>query len=249
MRMTRMTCVLFVRVFFLQILLHELFITAQVRSVEPSNKSACKLWSWLNARFLNGFIMILKMLYMHVKFEVGSWPASWIAKINQDACVLVWLAFARLNICSKMCRCSSVYDGVTVCCAGQAAQTGFIGAVRESVPAVNTQCNIRLHFLMIFYSWCKISKPIWFAKHYLNSAGYKESHRPAWEIMKNSECEFELESLSSSHYGVNVFKLFSIAGFYQISGFNVLLLCCFWCVLPPVICKVIIIITFIGWTE
>ena len=28
------------------------------------------------ARFLNGFIMILKMLYMHVKFEAGSWPAS-----------------------------------------------------------------------------------------------------------------------------------------------------------------------------
>ena len=43
-------------------------------------------------------------MYTHVKFEVGSWPASSIAKIYQDACVLVWLAFARLDICSKMCR-------------------------------------------------------------------------------------------------------------------------------------------------
>ena len=58
----------------------------------------------IKARFLNGFIMILKMLYMHVKFEVGSLPASWIAKIYQDACVLVLLAFVRLNNCSKMCR-------------------------------------------------------------------------------------------------------------------------------------------------
>ena len=78
---------------------------------------------------------------------------------------------------------------------------------------------------MIFYSSSKISKPIRFAKHYLNSAGYKESRRPAEEIMK--KCEFELESLSSSQYGDDVFKFFSIAGFYEISGFNVLLLCCF----------------------
>ena len=55
----------------------------------------------------------------------------------------------------------------------------------------------------------KLSKPIWFAKHYLNSAGDKESHRhAAEEITKKSECEFDLESLSSSHYDENVFKLF-----------------------------------------
>ena len=76
-----------------------------------------------------------------------------------------------------------LYDRA-VCCAGQAAQIGFIGTVCETVPAVNTECNMctRINFLMIFYSSCKISKPIWFAKHNFNSAGYKESHRPAEEI-------------------------------------------------------------------
>ena len=67
-------------------------------------------------------------------------PVSWCG----------WLLPA-LIIAAK-CAAISVYDSVTVCCAGQAAQTGFIGAACESVPAVNTQCNIRLHFLMIFDS-------------------------------------------------------------------------------------------------
>ena len=83
---------------------------------------------------------------------------------------------------------------------------------------------------------CKIRKPIWFSKHYLNSAGYKESHRPAEEIMK--KCEFQLESLSNSHYGDNVLKLFSIA------GFMVLLQCGFFRDLPTVIYR--LINTFIG---
>ena len=48
---------------FLRILLHELFITAQLRSVEPSNKRVLvHLEISFKARFLNGFIVILKML-------------------------------------------------------------------------------------------------------------------------------------------------------------------------------------------
>ena len=82
MRMTRMTCVLVVRVFvsvFFKNKFSCMNFLSQLRYKElslqtrvPANfEVGCK------ARFLNFFfIVILKMLYMHVKFEVGSWPAS-----------------------------------------------------------------------------------------------------------------------------------------------------------------------------
>jgi hypothetical protein len=71
--------------------------------------------------------------------------------------VLVWLAFARLHALSLISSNYAMFSGVLTfskntstcvpnkvfmtvslseCCAGQAAQTGFIGTVCEIVPAV-----------------------------------------------------------------------------------------------------------------
>ena len=77
MRMTRMTCVLVVRVFFFYKFCCMNFLS-QLR-YEVSSLQTRVLVNFevgFKACFLNGFIMILKMFYMHVKFEVGSWPAS-----------------------------------------------------------------------------------------------------------------------------------------------------------------------------
>ena len=74
---------------------------------------------------------------------------------------------------------------------------------------------------MIFYSLCKISEPIWLAKHYFNIVGCKESRRhAAEENMKKFENEFQLESLSSSHYGDNFENFFplQVLWFYVVSA-------------------------------
>ena len=197
-------------------------------------------------------------------------PASWTARILRCLCLGVagfcppqcssseWLliiqcflmfysfTITHVNVfplkCLWRCHCLLCWAG----CSDRFYWCGMWIRAWGEYNAIGLLDCIFDDFLFVMSN--EMSKPLWFAKHYFKSAGYKESHRPAWEIMKNSECEFELESLSSLHYGVHVLKLFSIAGFYQIIGLNVLLLWCLWCVFPPVICKVIII-TFIGWTE
>ena len=69
MRMTRMTCVLALRAFFKTNLAARRFYHSSESSLQtrvPANVEV-----GFKACFLNGFIVILKLLYMHVKFEVG----------------------------------------------------------------------------------------------------------------------------------------------------------------------------------
>jgi len=59
--------------------------------------------------------------------------------------------------------------------------------------------------------------------------------------MKKSECEFELESLSSSHCGDNFLNIFSL----QVYGFTaMMLLLCFAC--SRIVVWLMVIIPFIG---
>ena len=80
MRMTRVTCMLvvriFVRVFFYKFCCMNFLSQLRYEMSSLQTRVPANFEVGFKARFLNGFMMILKMLCMHVKFEVGSWPAS-----------------------------------------------------------------------------------------------------------------------------------------------------------------------------
>ena len=69
MRMTRMTCVLALRAFLKTNLAARRFYHSSESSLQtrvPANFEV-----GFRACFMNDFIVILKLLYMHVRFEVG----------------------------------------------------------------------------------------------------------------------------------------------------------------------------------
>ena len=71
MRMTRMTCVLVVRVYFYEFCCMNFLSQLRDEVSSLQTRVLVNFEVGFKARFLNGFTMILKMLYMHVKFEVG----------------------------------------------------------------------------------------------------------------------------------------------------------------------------------